>query len=48
MIPNDTNFKIIAEKSHSYNDFAFNVARTFLDTYDPICQTEKCYVCKLK
>ena len=45
--PNDTIFKKIVEKSHSYNGFAFNVTRTFLDNYDPICRTEKCYVCKL-
>ena len=45
--PNDTILKKIVEKSHSYNGFAFNVTRTFLDNYDPICRTEKCYVCKL-
>ena len=45
--PNDTIFKKIVEKSHSYNGFAFNVTRTFLDNYDPICRTEMCYVCKL-
>ena len=45
--PNDTIFKKNVEKSHSYNGFAFNVTRTFLDNYDPICRTEKCYVCKL-
>ena len=44
---NDTILKKIVEKSHSYNGFAFNVTRTFLDNYDPICRTEKCYVCKL-
>ena len=45
--PSDTILKKIVEKSHSYNGFAFNVTRTFLDNYDPICRTEKCYVCKL-
>ena len=45
--PNDTIFKNIVEKSHSYNGFAFNATRTFLDKYDPICRTDKCYVCKL-
>ena len=45
--PNDTILKKIVEKSHSYNGFAFNVTRTFLDNYDLICRTEKCYVCKL-
>ena len=43
---NDTILKKIAEKSHSYNGFAFNVTRTILDTYDPICRIELCYVCK--
>ena len=45
--PNDTIFKKIVEKSHSYNGFVFNVTRTFLDKYDHICRTEKCYICKL-
>ena len=40
--------KKIAEKSHSYSGFAFNVTRSFLDTYDPICRIEKCYVCQLQ
>ena len=40
---NDTILNKIAEKSHSYNGFAFNV--TILDTYDPICRIELCYVC---
>ena len=47
MIPMILFLKKIVEKSHSYNGFAFNVTRTFLDNYDPICRTEKCYVCKL-
>ena len=42
---NDTILNKIAEKSHSYNGFAFNVIRTILDTYDPICRIELCYVC---
>ena len=37
---NDTILKKIGEKSHSYNGFAFNVTRCFLDTYDPICRIE--------
>ena len=45
---NDTILEIIAKKSHSYNGFAFNVTRSFLDTYDPICRIEKCYVCQLQ
>ena len=44
---NDTILEKIAKKSHSYNGFAFNVTRSFLDTYDPICRIEKCYVCQL-
>ena len=43
---NDTILKKIAENGHSYNGFAFNVTRTILDTYDPICRIELCYVCK--
>ena len=44
---NDTILKKrIAEKSHPYNGFAFNVTRTILDIYDPICIIELCYVCK--
>ena len=40
---NDTILKKkIDEKSHSYNGFAFNVTRCFLDTYDPICRIENC------
>ena len=35
---NDTILNKIAERSHSYNGFAFNVTRTILDTYDPICR----------
>ena len=42
---NDTVLNKIAEKSHSYNGFAFNVVRTILYTYDPICKIELCYVC---
>ena len=42
---NDIILEKIAEKSHSYNGFAFNVTRSFLDTYDPICRIKKCYVC---
>ena len=45
---NDTILEKIAKKSHSYNGFAFNVTRSFLDTYDPICRIEKCYVCQLQ
>ena len=45
---NDTILKKIDEKSHSYNGFAFNVTRCFLDTYDPICRIENCYVCKFQ
>ena len=37
---NDTILKKNAKKSHSYNGFAFNVTRTILDTYDPICRIE--------
>ena len=32
---NDTILKKITDKTHSYNGFAFNVTRCFLDTYDP-------------
>ena len=45
---NDTILKKIDEKSYSYNGFAFNVTRCFLDTYDPICRIENCYVCKFQ
>ena len=45
---NDTILEKIAEKSHSYSGFAFNVTRSFLDTYDSICRIEKCYVCQLQ
>ena len=45
---NDTILKKNDEKSHSYNGFAFNVTRCFLDTYDPICRIENCYVCKFQ
>ena len=45
---NDTILKKIDEKSHSNNGFAFNVTRCFLDTYDPICRIENCYVCKFQ
>ena len=30
----------IVLKSHSYNGIAFNVTRSFLDTYDSICRIE--------
>ena len=44
---NDTILCKIAEKSHSYNGFAFNVTRTSLKTHnDPICRIDPCYVCK--
>ena len=43
---NGTTLKKIAEKCHSYNGFALNVTRAILDTYDPICGIELCYVCK--
>ena len=39
---NDTVLNKIAEKSHSYNRFAFNVTRTILDTYDPIRRIMLC------
>ena len=42
---NDTILNKIAETSHLYNGFVFNVTRTILDTYDPICRIELCYVC---
>ena len=45
---NDTILEKIDEKSHSYNGFAFNVTRCCLDTYDPICRIENCYVCKFQ
>ena len=43
-LKNDSNDTILekgAEKSHSYNGFAFNATRSFLDTYDPISRIEK-------
>ena len=40
---NDTILRKITEKSHSYNGFAFNVTRCFLNTYDPICRIDNCY-----
>ena len=43
---NDTILNKISEKRHLYNRFPFNVTRTILDTYDPICRIELCYVCK--
>ena len=43
---NDTILRKITEKSHSYNGFAFNVTRCFLNTYDPICRIDNCYVCR--
>ena len=45
---NDTILKKNAEKSRSYSGFAFNVTISFLDTYDPICRIQKCYVCQLQ
>ena len=44
--PNDTILAKIYEKSHSYNGFAFNVTRIYLDTYDPVCRLRYCYVCE--
>ena len=44
--PNDTILAKIYEKSHSYNSFAFNVTRIYLDTYDPVCRLRYCYVCE--
>ena len=43
---NDTILGKIAVKSHLYNGCAFNVTMTILDTYDLLCRTELCYVCK--
>ena len=42
---NDTILNKIAENSHLHNGFVFNVTRNILDTYDPICRIELCYVC---
>ena len=42
--PNDTILAKIYEKSHSYNGFAFNLTRIYLDTYDPVCRLRYCYV----
>ena len=40
--PNDTSFlKTNDEKNHSYNSFAFNVTRIFLDTYFMIPSAEQ-------
>ena len=43
---NDNILNKIAEKSHSYNGFAFNVTRTIQDTYDPLCRIKLYCVCK--
>ena len=45
---NDTVLRKITEKTHSYSGFTFNVTRCFLNTYDPICRIENCYVCRLQ
>ena len=45
---NDTILRKITEKTHSYSGFTFNVTRCFLNTYDPICRIENCYVCRLQ
>ena len=37
---NDTILKKITDKTHSYNGFAFNVTRCFLNTNDPICRID--------
>ena len=35
---NDTIFRKITEKTHSYSGFTFNVTRCFLNTYDAIVE----------
>ena len=45
---NDTILRKITEKTHSYSGFTFNVTRCFLNSYDPICRIENCYVCRLQ
>ena len=45
---NDTILKKITDKTHSYDGFAFNVTRCFLDTYDPICRIDNCYACRFQ
>ena len=45
---NDTLLKKNTNKTHSYNGFAFNVTRCFLDRYDPICKKDNCYTCRFQ
>ena len=40
--------KKITDKTHSYNGFAVNVTRCFLDTYDLICRIDNCYACRFQ
>ena len=40
--------KTNTDKTHSYNGFALNVTKCFLDTYDPIYRIDNCDACRFQ
>ena len=41
----DTILEKIESKSHTYQEFSFNVTMICLNAYDPICLINPCYIC---
>ena len=45
--PTDSILNTIFENNQSYVQLSYYIKKSFLNTYDPICHIENCFVCKL-
>ena len=43
--PLDTILESIEQMNLSYRQLSYNISKTYLNTYDPICRIENCFVC---
>ena len=43
--PFDTILESIEQMNLSYCQLSYNISKTYLNTYDPICRIENCFVC---
>ena len=43
--PFGTNLESIEQMNLSYCQLSYNISKTHLNTYDPICRIKNCFVC---
>ena len=45
--PTETILQTIVQNRRSLCQLSFNIKNIFMNAYDPICQIENCFVCKV-